>query len=134
MIPRRHVLTGGVLGAFADSAPLEAQQTSDQAADRLARAVADLRTEVSEHRQFSEIAAVRNVQKQHLRTTGRFPDYVEVGADVWFNVHDWHVRWQQPMSMGRDPQGRYTIVLNQTVVVLRSDQPGNFVGLPYDNR
>jgi hypothetical protein len=57
-----------------------------------------------------------------------------VGGDVWFAVHDWHVRWQQPLTVGRDPLGRYTIVLNQTAVIMRPDSLANFVGIPYDNK
>ena len=50
----------------------------------------------------------------------------------WFAIHDWHVRWLQQMSVGRDGLGRYTIVLDGTFVVMRPELPPSFVGLPYD--
>ena len=59
---------------------------------------------------------------------------IDAGTDVWFAVHDWHVRWQQPIAIGRDPLNRYTIVLNETAVVLRPDSLPSFLGIPYDNK
>ena len=141
MIPRRDLVTGGVLagvlGALASdaaAAPAAETQTPEQAAERIARAIADLRAEVRDQRVFSEIAVIREAQKQYLRANGKLPDYIDVGADAWFGVHDWHVRWQQPLTIGRDPLGRHTIVLLQTLVILRADTLGSFVGLPYDAR
>lgn len=142
MIPRRDLVTGGVLagvlGALASgaaaAAPAAEAQTSEQAVERIARAIADLRAEVRDQRVFSEIATIREAQKQYLRANGKLPDYIDVGADVWFGVHDWHVRWQQPLAIARDPLGRYTIVVLQTLVILRADTLGSFVGLPYDVR
>ena len=67
-----------------------------------------------------------------MRANGRFPGCIEVGADVWFAVQEWHVRWQQPMSIGRDVLGRYTILLSGTIVVMRPELSGAFIGVPYD--
>jgi hypothetical protein len=67
--------------------------------------LADLRRDLREQRSFPEITAIRDAQKQILRGNGKFPDFVDVGVDVWFQVHDWHIRWQVPMQQSRDPQG-----------------------------
>ena len=147
MIPRRNLLTGGALGsvlgliagaADAEGAPnagvAQQQRAPDREAGQIADAIGELRTEVHNQRAFTEIAAIRDAQKQFLHVNGKFPDYIEVGADVWFAVHDWHIRWQQPMALGRDALGRYTIVLNQTAVIMRPETAGNFVSLPYDNK
>lgn len=147
MIPRRNLLTGGALGsllalfpgsvdaeAAADAALAQPQRLPDRGAEQIAEAIGELRTEVHNQRVFTEIAAIRDAQKQFLRVNSKFPDYVEVGSDVWFAVHDWHIRWQQPLTLGRDALGRYTIVLNQTTIIMRPDTAGNFVSLPYDNR
>lgn len=137
---RRDLMATGVLGAWLGglAEPVEASQASgssaDRALDRVAEAVGELRAEWREQRQFPEIASVRAAQKAFLRANGKLPDFVELGADLWFAVFDWHVRWQHPMVEGRDAQGRVTLALNGTQVILRADVAGNFVGLPYDAR
>jgi hypothetical protein len=141
MISRRRVLgsglLGGVLGLAAgdrtEAAPA-AQQISERAVERIADAIAQLRTELQVQRQFTELTPIRDVQKVFLRANGKFPDYIEVGSDIWFGVHDWHIRWQQPLTLGRDGLGRYTLMLNQTLLILRSDVLANFISQPYDNR
>jgi len=141
MIPRRDLVTGGVLGSVlgglasgeAAAAPAAGQsQVSEQWMGQIARAIADLRSEIRSQRTFPEIAAIRESQKRFLVANARLPAFIDVGADVWFGVHDWHVRWQQPMAISRDSLGRLTIVLMQTVVILRADSLASFIGLPYD--
>jgi hypothetical protein len=100
----------------------------------MATVIVELRDELRQERQFSEIDPIRTVQKQFLRANGKLPDFVEVGADVWFHAYDWHVRWQVPRVEGRDAQGRLTLAMNQTLVVLRPDVQASFVGLPFDAR
>jgi len=48
--------------------------------------------------------------------------------------YDWHMRLQQPLVLGRDANGRYTMMLGFTALVLRQDAVANFIGIPYDNR
>ena len=146
MIRRRNLLTGGVVGSLlgvisgvADAEPLAqpaaAQQRAvDHGDELIAGAIAELQNELRNQRAFSEIAPVRDAQKQFLRANGKFPDYIEVGSDLWFAIHDWHIRWQQPMTLGRDALGRYTIALNQTAVIMRPESAPTFMSLPYDNR
>ena len=43
--------------------------------------------------------------KTFLRQAGKYPDYIEVGTDVWHQVYDWHVRYQQPMTVARSRGG-----------------------------
>ena len=114
--------------------PAPEQQVPERAVDRITDAIAELRLELRTQRQFTEIDAIREAQKQFLRANAKFPDFIEVGAELWFAVHDWHVRWQQPLTLGRDPLGRYTILLNATTVIMRTDSTGNFLGQGYDNK
>ena len=146
MIPRRDLMTGGVLGGVlgaivgedaAEARPAAAPalaDVTDEMVTKLVQAIGGLRTEVQNLKVFSDLAPVRDAQTTFLKGTGKFPDYLEVGISVWFAVHDWHVRWQQPLILGRDTQGRYTLVLNQTTLVMRTDANAAFVGIPYDNR
>ena len=139
MIPRRQVLggalAGGVLGALAEPELEAAAQNSDRLdVTAIVRALNDLRTEVRTQREFTEIRALRDAQLTFLRANGKLPDYIEVGTDQWFAAYDWHIRWQQPLTIGRDPNGRLTLQLLATQLILRSDAQGNFVSLPYDQR
>jgi hypothetical protein len=123
----------GLSDAEADPMPAGQQQLADRSVD-IARAIDSLRLEMRTERTFVEIQPVRELQKSHLRVNGKLPDYIEVGLDVWFAIYDWHIRWQQPLSVGRDVVGRYTLVLLQTLVVLRTDVLPTHIGIPYDSR
>jgi hypothetical protein len=144
MVDRRQIMTGGVLGSVLGALGAEAagaapqsgvsDQTLDRGVDRVVRALDRLRESVDAQRAFPEIAAIRDVQKTYMRANAKVPDFLEVGIDVWYNVHDWHVRWSQPMTVGRDGVGRLTLALGGTILILRADAPPAFIGLPYDNR
>jgi hypothetical protein len=126
MIPRRNLVTGGpvggVLGALGaaddvDAAPAVAaggEVTEDMVA-KIVAAIGGLRSEIQAFKTFPEIAPIRDAQLTHLRANGKFPDYMEVGTTSWFTVHDWHIRWQQPLNIGRDSLGRYTLLFGQTL-------------------
>ncbi|MEP7306235.1 MAG: hypothetical protein ABJA98_12020 [Acidobacteriota bacterium] len=148
MVSRRTVLHGpafgGLLAALAPpaeaeaSAPAAPQRETEQAIQEgsraLAKAVQDLRDEIKRQDDFWELGPLRDPIKMFLRTTGKFPDYIEVGIDVWQQVYDWHVRYQQPLTIGRNAEGRYTIMLMGTMVVMRVETSLGFVGIPFDNR
>jgi hypothetical protein len=141
-IDRRTLLAGSVmgsvLGALAGDSAAEANPGQDDRADRgiarVSEAIAEIRDELRQERLFTEIRGVREAQVTFLRANAKFPDYIDVGIDAWFAVHDWHIRWQQPLAIGRDPQGRHTILLNETAIVMRIDAAPTFIGLPYDSR
>ena len=82
----------------------------------------------------AEILGVRKSQVDFLRANSKFPDFIDVAIDVWLSIYDWHVRMQQPMVLGRDNNGRYTMMFNFTTLVLRPDAVPTFIGIPYDNR
>jgi hypothetical protein len=144
MIPRRNLMTGGlvggVLGALGggdDPKAAPAGAAGDVTEDMVAKivaAIAGLRTELQGWKTFPEIAPVRDAQLTHLRANGKFPDYIEVGTGPWFSVHDWHIRWQQPLTLGRDNLGRYTLLFGQTYLIMRVDAAAAYMGVPYDSR
>ena len=76
----------------------------------------------------------KNRSKAFLRQTGKYPDYIEVGTDIWHQVHDWHVQYQQPATVARSAEGRYTILLYSTQVIMRTELAAGYIGQPYDNR
>jgi hypothetical protein len=145
MVHRRAVITGTVLGGAlsALATPAGGSQAaggqddcrnSERLMDEVAKAVRAVRDELAHEHSFWEITAVREQTRTFLTANGKFPDFLEVGSDVWQRVYDWHVRFQQPINLGRTPEGRYTILLLATTVVMRPDMSPGFIGLPYDNR
>jgi hypothetical protein len=136
-------MVGGTLSALtgaAEAAAGEAAGSGQSSQDdrlrleEVVNAVRAVRDEIAHHNTFWELTAVRDQLRTFLRANGKFPDFVETGADIWQQVYDWHVRFQQPISLGRTPEGRYTILLLATTVVMRPDMAPGFIGLPYDNR
>jgi hypothetical protein len=140
MIDRRQLFTvGGLLGALAptgggDAAYGAGQLLSPQAAQDLISAIKDIRLAIAAESSFAEILPVRSRQLDYLKAQGKFPDFIDVGPDIWYAVHDWHVRLQQPLMLGRDATGRYTLMLGFTALVLRPDVVPTFISTPYDNR
>jgi hypothetical protein len=68
-----------------------------------------------------------------MKSTMKFPDFIEIGIEVWDNVYDWHVAHQQPVSMGRAADGHYTMTFMFTTLVLRPEQTADYVGFPFDS-
>ena len=146
MVHRRAVITGTVLGgalsALTESVEAAGPQSAaqdrlaqDRLLDEIAKAVRSVRDEIERQHTFGEIAAVREPLRTFLRANGKFPDFIEVGSDVWQQVYDWHVHFQQPIVLGRTAaEGRYTILLLATSVVMRPDMAPGFIGVPFDNR
>ena len=142
MVHRRAVLTGTVLGALsavampagAAGSQTGAPQASDRLVEDIAKAVRSVRDEIERQYTFWEIAAVRDQLRTFLRANGKFPDFIDVGSDVWQQVYDWHVRFQQPIAVARTAEGRYTILLVATNLVMRPDTAPGFIGVGYDNR
>ena len=135
MIERRQLLTmSGLLGALAPGGGDNAQQLSPQATQDIVYALKDIRTTLAAEASFAEIAPVRTKQLDYLRANGKFPDFIDVGSDVWYAVHDWHVRLQQQLLFGRDTVGRYTLMLGFTALVLRPEAVPMFISVPYESR
>ena len=59
---------------------------------------------------------------------------VEVGIGVWESVYDWHVRHQRVVNIGRTTDGRYTMPVMETLLLLRPEQAESFGGFGFDAR
>lgn len=141
MIDRRQLLTvSGLLGALAPSEKTEdaalgaGQQLSPQATQDIVNALKDIRAAIAVGPSFTEIMPVRLKQMDYVKANGKYPDFIDVGIDVWYAVHDWHIRLQQQLVFNRDGVGRYTMMLGFTALVLRPDAVPAFISTPYDNR
>jgi hypothetical protein len=136
---RRHLVSGGLLaglvGAFGVPSASAAAQRRDEPDDRTAIAVDELRKVVDQGLQVSpELARIREQQRIFMRANQKFPDYIEVGIGVWESVYDWHVRHQRNVTIGRTIDGRYTMPVMETLLLLRPEQPETFVGFGFDAR
>jgi hypothetical protein len=67
-----------------------------------------------------------------MMATRKYPDFLEIGLDVWDNVYDWHVTYQQPLNVNRLADGRYAMAFMFTTLLLRPEQSPDFVGYPFD--
>jgi hypothetical protein len=135
MVDRRQLLKTAMFGGFAarpDTADAPAQAALPE---RQAREIVDVLKGVSKAidtaHSFTEIAEVRLRQVAFLRAEGRFPDFIDVGIDVWMGVYDWHIKHGLPVPIGRDASNRYTIMLLATTLVLRPDMVPSLIGTPY---
>jgi len=137
---RRAVVGGSLLaslstlmsppGAEAAAAAADLEGVSDSI-DQLRRTV---------ERQFANVytdkwqgvARIRQQQHTWMRSTQKYPDFIEIGLDVWDNIYDWHVVHQQPLNVTRTPDGRYSMVFMFTTLLLRPEQATDYVGFAYD--
>ena len=121
--------------AAAVGATPSAAQRDERTDDRTAAAIDQLRAALERSAALSpELAAIREQQRAFLKANHKFPDFIEVGVAVWENVCDWHVRHQLPLEILRNSEGRYTIAVVGTTLVLRPEQADAFVGFGFDAR
>jgi hypothetical protein len=134
---RRELIGGGVLGGAAAllgaAQPMAAAQRDESEA--IARAVENLRGALERSRAVSpELDRIRQEQRVFLKSNQKFPDFIEVGIDVWEAVYDWHVRHQQSIAATRTADGRYVMTVMFTTLILRTDQAGGYIGYGFDAR
>jgi len=144
---RRAVVGGSLLAglstlmsqvALADGASAEAASAAAGDLEGVSDSIDQLRLTV-EHQfatvytdKWQGVARVRQQQHTWMRSTQKYPDFIEVGLHIWDNIYDWHVVYQQPVNMTRTSDGRYTMVFMYTTLLLRPDQALDFVGFAFD--
>jgi hypothetical protein len=99
--------------------------------DRLRRTVEDQFGAIYTNK-WNGVARIRQQQHTWMRSTQKYPDFIEIGVDVWDNIYDWHVVHQQPITMTRTADGRYSMVFMFTTLLLRPDQATDYVGFAFD--
>jgi hypothetical protein len=140
MPTRREVMTAGVIGPLASTtapARTEAMDDLDRVVSEVRAvqlSVQRLNTSITEAARVTAgaLADLRERFAVYLRTTGRFPEYIDVGVDVFYEAYDWHVRHQQPLQVSRQAGSRLALVFMYTQLVLRPEQERGFIGIPYD--
>ena len=143
MITRREIVSGGIvaaaLGAGPEGAPAAAPLPQSRESDER---VVSLLTEIRDALKGAkpncnandcpEIERVRSEQRTFLKGRNKFPDHIDVGADIWDRLCDWHVEHQIPLQVSRTADGRYAMPFFLTFVVLRSDVANSYIGQGYD--
>jgi hypothetical protein len=81
---------------------------------------------------WSGVSQVRQQQRTWMTATHKYPEFIEVGLDVWDNVYDWHVVFQQPLNVTRLGDGRYAMAFMFTTLLLRPEVAPHYVSYPFD--
>lgn len=134
---RRDLLSGGVLAGMGQAFGLQRTASSQPQPDNeaVSSAIDQLRQVIDRGQQVSpELARIREQQRIFLRANQKFPDYLEIGIAVWESVYDWHVRHLIPVNITRMPDGRYSMVVMMTTLILRPEQPETYMGFGFDLR
>lgn len=141
MLTRRELITGGVAGSVVPMAHAEPATTGQPAEVEvlrdIARQISDVdgtltRGILSNAVTFGLAGKVRGQMETFFRTAQKFPDFIEVGYNVFMDVYDWHVKNRQQLVVTRGPDGRYWLQFMFTTLILRGEHDANYVGLPYD--
>jgi len=140
MLERRRVIGSGVvagvtgllgLSTGANAAPADDDGRTAAAIDRL-RATLEKQFEACELGDCSHISRLRTIQRNWLASREKYPDFIDVGIAIWERAYDWHVKSQQRPDARRLADGRYAMTFMFTTLLLRPDQPPDYVGPPFD--
>jgi cystathionine beta-lyase family protein involved in aluminum resistance len=138
MVQRRELVGGGLVAGLATLVASGAEAAPALDDEQTARALNELRETFERQSaqvysgKWRGISRVRHEQRTWLKATRKYPDFLEVGLDVWDNVYDWHVAYQQPLNVRQLADGRYAMAVMFTTLLLRPDQSPDFVGYPFD--
>ena len=142
MISRRDVVTAGVLGTLATGGTADAAVVQDVEALKAGfKAIEDKLEELKvsidqglrgNSMNFGNVGQVRSAIEKYAKSSGKFPDYCDIGLSVFYDVYDWHVRNQQQVQITRIADQRLAIQFMFTQLVLRWENDTNYVGAPFD--
>jgi len=143
MISRREMVTAGVLGTMgAAAAPAEAaEQQDDQQTASAIRSIGMKFDTMNETLAYGQkgpgltagfLGDIRNRFTTHIRAAGKFPEFLEIGLDVFYDVYDWHIRYGQPIQITRISEQRFAIQWMFTQLILRWEQDPKYIGVPFE--
>jgi len=139
MLSRRSLLTGGLFtGGTAAAAGADPQRSTSSSSsvtdEQMVKVLEEIRDvmKADEGANCPEIAVIRALQREYLKGHGKFGDFMDVGIDVWDNLTNWHIRTRQPVQVTRSLDGRYSMAVLQTNIILRHDAANSYISQPYD--
>ena len=130
MISRRELIASGIGATAAANASETALQDTALLSSMLTELQGIRRAVSTEGTQA--VAQIRDSQRTFFKNTGRFPDFIDVGFNVFQSVVDWLIAVQQPVTLSRVTDGRYSLNFIGSTIVLRGDFADNYVGQGYD--
>jgi hypothetical protein len=136
---RRHLIGGGLAAGLTGLASPEAAAAAQDDGTVVAAAVRELSGTLSgflgmaQPGPLDDVALVRQQQRTFIRANNKYPNYLDVGLNVWESVYFWHVKHRQPLELGRLADGRYTLRFMFTTLVMRPDVDLNYVSLGFDD-
>ena len=130
MISRRELIASGIGATAAANAGETAVQDTALLSSMLTELQGIRRAVSIEGTQA--VAQIRDSQRTFFKNTGRFPDFIDVGFNVFQSVVDWLIAVQQPVTLSRVTDGRYSLNFIGSTIVLRGDFADNYVGQGYD--
>lgn len=143
MISRREVVTAGVLGTFATgAAPAPAEAVQDGQVIRAG--LTEIKREIEElngHVQRGllgssldngRVGQVKGRIETFLKSSGKFPEFCDIGTSVFYDVYEWHVKHQQQINVTRMADQRLMIQFMFTQLILRWENDSNYIGTPFD--
>ena len=142
MVERREVIGGGLAAGLAvlfGDGPAQGTQTTQRTVPidddaMTAKAVDALRVMLEHRHESQEIQRIRSQQRTFLKANQKFPDFIDVGIDVWERLHDWHIKNRQPLTIVRTGDGHYGMPFMATTLVLQQEQAENYISWGYDVR
>jgi hypothetical protein len=143
MVSRRELITAGVAGTLtvaptADALPVGEEQQADREGQReIAKQIQSVERVLRDAHLSSSLAhgfvtKLRQDMEVFLRANSKFPDFIEVGISVFYELYDWHVKHNQQLLVTRLGDGRYAMQFMFTSLILRPEQDRNFIGIPFD--
>ena len=147
MLSRRELMTAGVAGSLYPvpaTTPADAAGTTstEQQADRdgqreIARAISSVGSSVSSvftsnSTAHGYVGKIRDTMNTFLRGNGKFPDFMDIGVAVFWDLYDWHIKNRQQLIVTRGTDGRYWMQFMFTTMLLRHEVEPSHMGIPYD--
>jgi hypothetical protein len=130
MITRRELIASGIGATAAANAGETALQDTALLSSMLTE-LREIRRAVSIDG-TQAVSQIRDSQRTFFKNTGRFPDFIDVGFNVFQSLVDWLIALQQPVTLSRLVDGRYPLNFIGSTIVLRGDFSDNYVGQGYD--
>jgi hypothetical protein len=79
-----------------------------------------------------DVSALRTRQRNFFRLNQRFPQFIDVGIQVWERMQDWHIKHLRPLTIQRNADGYWQMDFIMSVIVLKPELPDNDVSVGYD--
>jgi hypothetical protein len=130
MITRRELIASGIGATAAANAGETALQDTALLSSMLTE-LREIRRAVSIDG-TQAVSQIRDSQRTFFKNTGRFPDFIDVGFNVFQSLVDWLIALQQPVTLSRLVDGRYSLNFIGSTIVLMGDFSDNYVGQGYD--